>query len=149
MRGELLRFVVVGAVNTASYYAVYLALSLPLPYLAAHLVAFAAAMVGSFFLNCRFTFPTRPTVRKFLAFPLSTVANLAVSTTALWLLVEVAGLPTTAAPAIAVVLPVPVTFLVSRRILTGTALRARATGRLHLWATTPRPVSDHSQVIGS
>lgn len=124
MRGEAIRFAVVGAVNTGVYYVLYLLLSLAIPYLAAHVSAFLLAMVGSFFLNCWYTFRIRPTWRKFVAFPAGTLVNLAVSTTALWAFVRFGGLGHRPAAAIAILLPVPLTFLVSRRILTGRALPA-------------------------
>ena len=71
VRGQMVRFALVGAVNTGTYYGLYLALLTWLPYVAAHVIAFALSMVGSFFLTSYFTYRTRPTWRKFLLFPLS------------------------------------------------------------------------------
>ncbi len=68
---HILRFGVVGVVNTGVYYALYLVFNTVMPYLAAHLLAIAISMVGSFFLNCYWTFRTRPTWRKFALFPLT------------------------------------------------------------------------------
>ena len=63
------RFVVVGLLNTGVYYACYLAAATVVHYLVAHVVAIASRMVGSFLLNCYWTFRTRPTWRKFAAVP--------------------------------------------------------------------------------
>lgn len=115
--GQFLRFAVVGVVNTAVYYGCYLALLTGLPYLAAHLLAFSAATVVSFFLNARFTYRTRPTWRKFLRFPLATVTNLVVSTAALNLLVEVFHGGHRTAALLASAAAVPFTFVASRAIM--------------------------------
>lgn len=142
MRRQLGRFVVVGAVNTATYYAIYLALVTALPYLVAHLTAFCCAMVISFFANCYYTYRTRPTLRKFLLFPLTNLANLAISTGVLFALVAGLGLAHRLAPIVAALAPVPVTFLLSRWILTGRrryAADARAS-RPRVGRRAPRPV---------
>ncbi|MFJ2393846.1 GtrA family protein [Streptomyces sp. NPDC087843] len=117
MGGQFLRFAVVGVANTAAYYGFYLTLLTVLPYLAAHLVAFAGATVVSFFLNARFTYRTRPTLRKFVRFPLATVTNLVVSTLALHFLVEVGHCGSRTAALLASAVAVPFTFLASRAIM--------------------------------
>lgn len=68
----VMRFAVVGVVNTTVYYGSYLLLRLVVPYIAAHLIAIVVAMVGSFLLNCYWTFRTPPTWRKFALFPSGT-----------------------------------------------------------------------------
>ena len=122
--GQLRRFVVVGLLNTAAYLAGYLLLRLVLPYLLAHVVAYAISMVGAFFLHCRITYRAQPTVGKFLRFPLTNAAGFTATTLVLWLLVDVAGAGERLAPLLAAAAAVPVSFLVSRAILT-TAPRDR------------------------
>ncbi|GAA4916414.1 GtrA family protein [Streptomyces coeruleoprunus] len=118
VRGQIVRFALVGVVNTATYYCLYLLfLTLGVPYVAAHVLAFLLAMVGSFFLNCYFTYRTRPTWRKFLLFPLTNAANFVITTTGVYLLVDVAGLSSRYAPLLAAAAAIPVTFLVSRTIM--------------------------------
>ncbi|MGW7051777.1 GtrA family protein [Streptomyces sp. NPDC054887] len=119
MRRQLLRFALVGVVNTGTYYACYLLLLTRLPYVAAHVLAFVVSMIGSFFLTCRFTYGTRPTWRKFLLFPLTNAANLAVTTGGVYLLVDVLRLDSAYAPLIAAAAAVPVTFALSRTIMLG------------------------------
>jgi putative flippase GtrA len=115
--GQILRFALVGLVNTTTYYALYRLLYLWLPYLAGHIVASLLSMVGSFFLNARFTYRTDPTWRKFLLFPLSNVTNLVLTTIGVYLLVSVFGMDTRIAPLLAAAGAIPVTFLVTRSIL--------------------------------
>jgi putative flippase GtrA len=114
-----LKFGVVGVVNTGVYYGSYLLLRLLVPYFAAHLVALAVAMVASFFLNCYWTFRTSPTWRKFALFPLTNITNYVMITVGVVVLVEWLRVDPRIAPLLAAVAAIPVTFLLSRRVLTG------------------------------
>jgi putative flippase GtrA len=116
---RLIRFALVGVVNTINYYLVYLLLHLFLPYLVAHVIAFVLSMIGSFFLNCYFTFKQRPTWSRFLLFPLSTLTNFVITTVGLYLLVRFAGMNERIAPLVAASVAVPVTFVVTKVILVG------------------------------
>lgn len=66
--GQIVRFALVGGVNTATFFGIYLLLHPWMPYFAAYSLAFVLAMVGSFFMNTYFTYRTRPTWKKFLLF---------------------------------------------------------------------------------
>jgi putative flippase GtrA len=114
---QVVRFALVGVVNTGTFYGCYLGLHPWLPYFAAYTAAFALSMVGSFFLNTYFTYRTRPTWRKFLLFPLTNLTNYAVTSVGVFVLVEWAGLNDTVAPLAAAAAAVPFTFVLSRRIL--------------------------------
>ncbi|MFI1866605.1 MULTISPECIES: GtrA family protein [Streptomyces] len=117
VRAQMVRFALVGAVNTGVYYGLYLLLLQRLPYVAAHIGAFVLSMIGSFFLTSYFTYRTRPTWRKFLLFPLTNAANLAVTTAGVYLLVGVFDLNSRYAPLIAAAAAIPVTFVVSRAVM--------------------------------
>lgn len=114
----LLRFVVVGVANTAVYYLFYRLLLLGMPYVPAHLLAWSGAVVFSFFANSLFTFGVRPTWRRFLAYPLTTLVNLTFTTIGSVLLVEWAGVDERCATLIMGIAAVPVTFLLTRYVLT-------------------------------
>lgn len=114
---QMARFALVGVVNTGTYYGCYLVLLAWLPYIAAHVIAFALSMTGSFFLNCRFTYRTRPTWRKFLLFPLTNAANFVITTGGVYLLVDLAGFSSRYAPLAAAAAAIPITFVVSRTIM--------------------------------
>jgi len=120
---RVIRFGLVGVVNTGVYYGLYLLFNLVLPYLAAHVLAFCLATVGSFFLSCYFTFRTKPTWRKFLLFPLSIAPNFVFTTGGLYALVTWVGLHERIAPLVAAVAAIPVTFLVAQFILVDRANR--------------------------
>lgn len=124
LAGEVVRFAVVGVANTVTYYVTYLVLVRVLPYLAAHVIAFSVAMVGSFLLNCRFTYRTRPTWRKLLLYPLTVAANFVITTVGVGLLVELVGMDERVAPLVAAVAAIPLTFLATRSVLLGRPARA-------------------------
>ena len=127
---QMTRFALVGVVNTGTYYGCYLALLTVLPYLAAHVIAFALSMTGSFLLNSYFTYRTRPTWRKFLLFPLTNAANFVITTGGVWLLVDRAGFSSRYAPLVAAVAAIPITFVVSRAIMLRPDARPKAVERV-------------------
>ncbi|MGW5428604.1 GtrA family protein [Streptomyces sp. NPDC004059] len=117
MKRQILTFAAVGVINTATYYCLYLLFLNWLPYLFAHVIAFVTSMVGSFFLNARFTYRTRPTWRKFLLFPLTNVTNFLVTTSGVYVIVDVLHAGSRFAPLLASAAAIPVTFVVSRRVM--------------------------------
>ncbi|MBY8842795.1 GtrA family protein [Streptomyces sp. SP2-10] len=120
---QILTFAAVGVVNTATYYCLYLLFLIAFPYLVAHVVAFVLAMIGSFFLNARFTYRTRPTLRKFLLFPLTNVSNFGITTAGVYLIVDVLRAGDRFAPLVASAAAIPVTYVVSRWVMLPVAER--------------------------
>lgn len=116
---EFTRFIFVGVANTMSYYTIYLVLHnvFALPYLLAHIVGFLISLNISFFLNCYVTYRIKPTLKKYLYFPLTQVVNMSVSTALIFVFVEFLQLNSNIAPFAAVLFTVPITFVVSSRIL--------------------------------
>lgn len=112
----LVRYALVGVVNAATYYVVYLLALREVGYLTAHVIGLGAAMVVSFFLNCRVTFRVRPSWRRFLLYPASQAVNVAATTVGVIVLVGV-GVDERLAPLAAAVLAVPVSFLAARLVL--------------------------------
>lgn len=119
--GQVLRFVLVGGVNTLTFYGCYRLLLPALPYFAAYTLAFVLSMLGSFLMNTYFTYRTRPAWRKFALFPLTNVTNYLVQSAGLFALVRWTGLSKEFAPLVAAVVAVPFTYLLARRILVPTA----------------------------
>ncbi|MER5599923.1 GtrA family protein [Streptomyces sp. NPDC002265] len=117
VRRQIVTFAVIGVINTATYYGFYLLFLVSLPYLAAHVFAFLLSMTGSFFLNARFTYRTRPTLRKFLLFPLTNAANFLITTAGVYVIVDVLRQGSRFAPLAASMAAVPVTFVVSRWVM--------------------------------
>lgn len=118
-KAEFIRFIVIGGINTFNYYVIYMFFHhvWKVGYGVSHVVAFTLSMVASFFLNSYFTFKVKPTLRKFLQFPLTQVVNFTVTTVCIYLLVEQFGVSTSLAPLFAIFIAVPATFIVTSKIL--------------------------------
>ena len=119
---EFTRFVFVGVINTLSYYSIYLVLHnvFSLSYLLAHIVGFLISLNISFFLNCYVTYRIKPTLKKYLYFPLTQVVNMSVSTALIFIFVEFLQFNSNIAPFAAVLFTIPITFVVSGKILKDT-----------------------------
>ena len=115
--GGLARYGLVGLANAATYYGTYLLAHPSAGYLVAHAVGLGAAMVVSFFLNCRFTFRVRPTWTRFLLYPASKIVNVLATTVGVVGLVHL-GVDERLAPLLAAALALPVSFLAARFVIT-------------------------------
>ncbi|WP_445487689.1 GtrA family protein [Niallia sp. 03133] len=116
---EFTRFAVVGGINTFTYYAIYLGCLhlLHLNYFLSHIIGFLVSMVGSFFLNAYFTYKIKPTLVKFLQFPLTQLANTLLTAMLLFLFVGIFHLNSSFAPIAVVFFTVPITFMMTRRVM--------------------------------
>lgn len=116
---EFTRFIAVGVVNTGTYYAIYLLLhnGFSMPYLLAHLIGFIISLNVSFFLNSYVTYKVKPTLKKYLLFPLTQVVNMSVSTLLIYIFVEFMKIDSNIAPFAAVLFTIPITFIVSSKIM--------------------------------
>ena len=119
LKQETIKFIIVGFFNTFHYYVWYLLFTeiLNINYLIGHIIAFLISMVGSFYLNTYFTYRSKPSWRKFFQFPLTYVVNIAVSTSALYILRELFQFDNKIAPLLAAGAAIPFTFIISRKIL--------------------------------
>ncbi|OCA88376.1 polysaccharide biosynthesis protein [Bacillus sp. FJAT-27225] len=120
LKAEFWRFVLVGFINTFNYYILYLVFFniFNINYMVSHISSFLLSMVGSFYMNSYFTYKTKPTLRKFLQFPLTYLVNITITTISLWIFVDILELNENLAPLLATVLAIPFTFALSKLILT-------------------------------
>lgn len=119
LTGEILRFIIVGIINTLNYYLLYLFFTVILSfyYMGSHILAFVLSMIGSFYLNTYFTYRTKPSLKKFFQFPFTYVVNMSVTSLALFILVDLLHMDHIVSPILSTVLAIPFTFFVSRKIL--------------------------------
>lgn len=116
---EFTRFMLVGGINSLNYYVVYMVCIhvLSIHYFIGHILGYTVSLIGSFFLNVYFTYRVKPTWRKFLIFPLSQSVNIIASTIFLLTFIEWFNIDRSLAPVFAVLLMIPVTFLITGKIL--------------------------------
>ncbi|HDB1836121.1 TPA: flippase GtxA [Staphylococcus aureus] len=114
---EILKFIIVGGINTLNYYVVYLLLLklLHIEYMISHITGFLVAFVISYYLNCYFVYRVKPTWRKFISFPITQIVNVSLQTVLLYVFVSWLNLP--AAPFAGLIITIPITFILSKWIL--------------------------------
>ena len=116
---EILKFIIVGGINTLNYYVVYLLLLklLHIEYMISHITGFLVAFVFSYYLNCYFVYRVKPTWRKFISFPITQIVNVSLQTVLLYVFVSWLNLPAEIAPFAGLVITIPITFVLSKWIL--------------------------------
>ncbi|UVJ05103.1 flippase GtxA [Staphylococcus aureus] len=116
---EILKFIIVGGINTLNYYVVYLLLLklLHIEYMISHITGFIVAFVISYYLNCYFVYRVKPTWRKFISFPITQLVNVCLQTVLLYVFVSWLNLPAEIAPFAGLVITIPITFILSKWIL--------------------------------
>ncbi|HDD0070834.1 TPA: flippase GtxA [Staphylococcus aureus] len=116
---EILKFIIVGGINTLNYYVVYLLLLklLHIEYMISHITGFLVAFVISYYLNCYFVYRVKPTWRKFISFPITQIVNVSLQTVLLYVFVSWLNLPAEIAPFAGLVITIPITFVLSKWIL--------------------------------
>ncbi|HDG5480331.1 TPA: flippase GtxA [Staphylococcus aureus] len=116
---EILKFIIVGGINTLNYYVVYLLLLklLHIEYMNSHITGFLVAFVISYYLNCYFVYRVKPTWRKFISFPITQIVNVSLQTVLLYVFVSWLNLPAEIAPFAGLVITIPITFVLSKWIL--------------------------------
>ena len=113
---EILKFIIVGGINTLNYYVVYLLLLklLHIEYMISHILV---AFVISYYLNCYFVYRVKPTWRKFISFPITQIVNVSLQTVLLYVFVSWLNLPAEIAPFAGLIITIPITFVLSKWIL--------------------------------
>ncbi|HHW5936756.1 TPA: flippase GtxA [Staphylococcus aureus] len=116
---EILKFIIVGGINTLNYYVVYLLLLklLHIEYMISHITGFLVAFVISYYLNCYFVYRVKPTWRKFISFPITQIVNVSLQIVLLYVFVSWLNLPAEIAPFAGLVITIPITFVLSKWIL--------------------------------
>ncbi|HDE9057765.1 TPA: flippase GtxA [Staphylococcus aureus] len=116
---EILKFIIVGGINTLNYYVVYLLLLklLHIEYMISHITGFLVAFVISYYLNCYFVYRVKSTWRKFISFPITQIVNVSLQTVLLYVFVSWLNLPAEIAPFAGLIITIPITFILSKWIL--------------------------------
>lgn len=117
------RFLVSGGINTGSTFALYLILLLWIDYWAAYAASFVAGIALSFVLNTRFVFRTNFTLRKAVLFPLVYVVAYLVGAIVLHVSISRFGIDPRIAPFVSICATLPLTYLLTRLVLTQPAAK--------------------------
>lgn len=113
---EFIRFGIVGIIATIIHYGIYFALNLIIVSWIAYSIGYGISFLGNFYLSNRFTFRTKPTVKKGVGFGLSHFINYLLQVILLSIFIKL-GIPDKYAPIPVFCIAVPVNFLMVRFVL--------------------------------
>lgn len=116
---RFLRFVVMGGLNTAITYGIFLLCHLWLGHQASYAIAYVCGIVLSYFINATVVFRTAMSLRSFGLYPLVYLVQYGVGAIVLELAIRVLNVPTLLAPLLGIAASIPVTFVLARWVLSG------------------------------
>jgi len=116
--GEILRFVIGGVSTTVISYVVYLLLLPHVAYFVAYTLAYALGIAWSYFANTLFVFRRRPSFTRALTFPIVYAVQYLIGSLLLVALIRQLQFPKELAPLAVVVATLPITYVLSRWIIT-------------------------------
>lgn len=119
IKKEVSKFFAVGLMNTLITYLSYLVFLLLFNYSIAYLLSYILGIVVSFVLNSKMVFQTKMTVMKFIQYPLVYIAQFLLGLGLLNVIVSTIGVSEQIAPLIVTIVSIPVTFVISKLILSG------------------------------
>lgn len=113
-KSSVVRFLLSGGFNTAATYALYLALLTVLSYQASYTIAFVTGIVLAYFLNRLFVFRSHRGIQSILWMPMVYLGQYLIGILVLWVWVEHLQLNEKGAPLVAILITLPLNYLVSR-----------------------------------
>lgn len=114
---EAMRFLIVGAANTAATYCLYLLMLSWMGYTPAYTIAYVCGIALAYALNTRFVFRVTRSLAGAIAYPLVYAAQYLVGALALYIAVREFEVPQKFALLASIAVTVPITFLLSRLVL--------------------------------
>ena len=115
---SFMRFLMSGGFNTALTYAIYLLLLQVAGFEVSYSIAYGTGVFLAFLLNRFFVFKSHSGFKSLLFFPLVYVAQYLVSLAILWVWIEKLGLSAKLGPLVAIIITIPITYLLSKLIFT-------------------------------
>lgn len=110
---EIIRFGIVGIIATIIHYGIYLALNFIMTSWIAYSIGYGLSFLCNFYLSNKFTFKTKPTIKKGIGFGLSHFINYLLQVILLSIFIKL-GIPDNYAPIPVFCIAVPVNFLMIR-----------------------------------
>jgi len=115
------RFLLSGGINTVATYAIYLLLVQFLHYQVAYTVTYLIGIALGYALNVFWVFRSAPNVRSAIGYPLVYLAQYGLGIGLLWIFVDVLNIDQRIAPALVIVITLPIMYTLSRLVFRKTA----------------------------
>lgn len=110
-------FLLCGGINTASTYILYLLLICMINYQLAYLIAYILGIAFAYILNLRLVFNAKPSLGKAVRYPLIYLIQYLLGAGLMYLLVSVITLPSTLAPLLVIILLLPISYYMNKKVL--------------------------------
>ncbi|MDG6399532.1 GtrA family protein [Pseudomonas quasicaspiana] len=114
LEARFVRFLLTGGLNTAITYAMYLLLLEFLPYLWSYSISYVCGILFAFVMSRFFVFKEHQGLKTVLFFPLIYLTQYLLGALIVWFWVKKLMLPATIAPLIAIIISLPITFILSK-----------------------------------
>jgi putative flippase GtrA len=115
----LIRFIILGLINTTLTYFLYLILLFLLPYVWAYSITYLFGLTISYFLSSYWVFKKNIAIKSGMYFLIYHLSNYLVNIMALWIFIDLIGLSEKIAPVITISLLTPIFYLISKKIFLG------------------------------
>lgn len=122
IKGEFFRFILFGGINTLAGYLIYALLLRFFPYLVAYSIMYILVVSGSYILTSKFVFGQKLGLSKAVRYPLVYIVQYLLGIISLYFFVQVLNVNKLVAPLLVVMLAVPISFFLSRRIVKGRSI---------------------------
>ncbi len=116
LNNSIIRFIVVGVINTLNYYICFRILLVHIPFLHAHIIAFVYSAIISYVLSSIFTFKQKMNMKTLIRYPLTFLPKLIFSSLGSVALVRLGLVSDKFATLIIMALVVPITYIVAKII---------------------------------
>lgn len=116
MEIKFFRFLLTGGLNTGITYALYLVLLSVFPYTWAYSISYVCGIVFAFVMSRFFVFKEHQGVKSILFFPLVYVAQYVLGMFVVWFWVKQLSLPEYLAPLAAIILSLPLTYVLTKLV---------------------------------
>jgi len=119
MVAQFIRFVGVGGINTATTYILYLLLLYIVDYKIAYTATYIIGIAFAYWLNLKYVFHQQGSTKKVMLYPLVYLVQYLLGIFILYITIEKMGISEMIAPIIVIVATIPLTFILTKKILTG------------------------------
>lgn len=116
MEIKFFRFLLTGGLNTGITYVLYLVLLSVLPYTWAYSISYVCGIIFAFVMSRFFIFKEHQGIKSILFFPLVYVAQYVLGMFVVWFWVKQLSLPDYLAPLAAIILSLPLTFVLTKLV---------------------------------
>lgn len=119
LKNKFLTFIGVGGINTIGTYLLYLLLLLVTSYTISYTIAYIFGIALSYWLNLKYVFKEKGSKEKMMLYPLIYLFQYVIGIFSLYIVVDKIQIPKEFAPIFVVILTLPLTYILTKKILTG------------------------------